>query len=209
MLFKNAPDKFWDLISSRYAASSIVDKTAYEDKIQKVKTYLTAGSVVLDIGCATGTQCGDIAENVKQITGIDISGKLLAIAEERKVERNQENIEFIKTSLFDDRFQPGSFDVVMAFYVMHFFEDVDAVLKRIHDLLAPGGVFISETACLGDKNIILSTVLRLACSLGLLPKINFLTLNKLEQALDKAGFHVIEKIRFSDSISEYTLIAKR
>lgn len=208
MLFKNAPDKFWDLISSKYAASPIVDRAAYEAKIQKVKTYLTTEDVVLDIGCATGTQCGDIADNVKQVTGIDISSKLLAVAEQRKTERKLDNVAFVKTSLFDERFQSASFDVVMAFYVLHFFEDLDAVLKQIHDLLVPGGVFISETACLGDRNIILSTVLRLACRLGLLPNINFLTLHKFEQALDKAGFHIIEKVKFSDSISEYTLIAK-
>lgn len=209
MLFKNAPDKFWDLISSRYAASPIVDRTAYEAKIEKVKTYLRAETDVLDIGCATGTQCGDIADNVKQVTGIDISSKLLAIAEQRKAERKQYNVEFIKTSLFDERFQPGSFDVVMAFYVLHFFEDVDAVFKRIHDLLVPGGLVISETICLGDNNFIIGKLLRLAGSLGFIPKINLLTTKQLERALENAGFRLVEKVRFSNSSSEYTLIAKR
>jgi len=209
MLFKNSPEKFWDLISSKYATSPIQDRTAYEAKITKIKTYLTAENIVLDIGCATGTQCNDVANNVKQVTGIDISGKLLGIAEQRKAERNLDNVEFIKTSLFDERFQSGSFDIVMAFYVLHFFEDIDAVFKRIHDLLVPGGVFISETSCLGEKGFIIGKLLRLAGSLGLLPKINLLTAKKLEQALEKAGFCIIEKIRFSNSISEYTLFAKR
>ena len=121
MLFKNSPDKFWDLISSKYAATPIADRSAYEAKIQKIKNYLTVDKVVLDVGCATGTQCGDIAVNVKQVTGIDISSKLLAIAEQRKAERKQNNVEFIKTSLFDECFHADSFDVVLAFYVLHFF----------------------------------------------------------------------------------------
>jgi len=209
MLFKNSPDKFWDLISSKYAKSPIQDRAAYEAKIQKIKTYLAAENVVLDIGCATGTQCGDIAGNVKQVTGIDISAKLLTIAEKRKAERKIDNVKFIKTSLFDERFHSSSFDIVMAFYVLHFFEDIDAVLKRIHDLLVPGGVFISETTCLGDKNFMLGKLLRFAGSLGLLPRINLLTTHKLEQALEKMGFRMFEKVRFSDSNSEYTLIAKK
>jgi len=209
MLFKNAPDKFWDLISSKYAASPISDKLAYEAKVQKIKSYLTSEQVVLDIGCATGTQCADIADNVKHVTGIDISSKLLAIAEQRKAERKQDNIEFIKTSLFDKNFQAGSFDVVLAFYVLHFFEDIDAVFKRIHDLLVPNGVFISETACLGGNNIIIRKLLRMAGSIGLLPKINLLTTKKLEQALEKAGFRIVEKFSFSKSNSEYTLFAKK
>jgi len=73
---------------------------------------------VLDIGCGTGTQCGDLAGNVKQVTGIDISGKLLAIAEQRKAERKLNNVEFIKTSLYDERLQANSFDIMMAFYVV-------------------------------------------------------------------------------------------
>ena len=75
MLFKTSPEKFWNLIASKYAASPIQDRQAYETKIQKIKTYLAPDNVVLDIGCGTGTQCGDIAERVKQVTGIDISIK--------------------------------------------------------------------------------------------------------------------------------------
>ena len=100
MLFKNSPEKFWNLISSKYAASPISDRRAYETKIAKLKAYLKPEMSVLDIGCATGTQCGDIAGNVRQVIGIDISSKLLAIAEQRMAERNLDNIEFIETSVF-------------------------------------------------------------------------------------------------------------
>ena len=209
MIFKKSPEKFWNMISSKYAASPIQDRLAYEAKIQKIKTCLKPDNVVLDIGCATGTQCGDIADNVKHVTGIDISGKLLSIAEQRKADRKIENVEFVKTSLFDERFQQGSFDVVMAFYVLHFFEDIDAVFKRIHELLVPDGLFISETACLGNGNFIVGKLLRLAGIFGFMPKINLLTTRQLEQALETAGFSIVEKKKFSDSNSEYTLIAKK
>lgn len=209
MIFKKSPEKFWDMISSKYAASPIKDRLAYEEKIQKIKTYLKPDNVVLDIGCATGTQCGDIADNVKHVIGIDISGKLISIAEQRKADGKIENVEFLKTSLFDERFLQGSFDVVMAFYVLHFFEDIDAVFKRIHELLVPGGFFISETACLGDGNFIVGKLLRLVGIFGFMPKINLLTTRQLEQALEKAGFSIVEKKKFSGSNSEYTLIAKK
>ena len=210
MLFKNSPEKFWDLISSKYAASPISDKSAYETKITKLKTYLTPEMSVLDIGCATGTQCGDIANNVKQVTGIDISRKLLEIADQRMAERNLGNADFLQTSVFDKIFQSGSFDMVMAFFVLHFFEDIDVVFERVHELLKPGGIFISETACLGDKNKLMGSLLRLAGHLGFLPKINLLTTQQLEQSLIRAGFSVTEKTKFSErSDAEFTLIAKK
>ena len=210
MFFKKSPEKFWNLIASKYAASPIQDRPAYETKIQKIKTLLTPENVVLDIGCGTGTQCGDIADNVKQVTGIDISRKLLAIAEQRKAERKLDNVEFLQTSLFDERFKPGSFDVVMAFYVLHFFEDIDAGFKRIHELLKPDGLFISETACIGEKSKIMGKVLRFMGHFGLLPKINLLTTWQLEQALEKSGFRLVDKIKFSDKPNaEFTLFAKK
>ena len=209
MIFKKSPEKFWDLISAKYAASPISDITAYETKIETIKSYLSPEDVVLDIGCGTGTQCGDLAGNVKQVTGIDISGKLLAIAEQRKAERKLDNVEFIKTSLYDERLKAASFDIVMAFYALHFFEDLDAAVKRIHALLKPGGLFISETACLGEKSQMTGKLVRFAGRLGFLPGINLLTTGQLERALEEAGFILVDKVQYSESNAEYTLFARK
>ena len=209
MIFKKSPEKFWDLISARYAASPISDITAYETKIETIKSYLSPEDVVLDIGCGTGTQCGDLAGNVKQVTGIDISAKLLAIAEQRTAERKLDNVEFIKTSLYDERLKAASFDIVMAFYALHFFEDLDAAVKRIHALLKPGGLFISETACLGEKSQMTGKLVRFAGRLGFLPGINLLTTGQLERALEEAGFILVDKVQYSESNAEYTLFARK
>ena len=209
MIFRKSPEKFWDLISARYAASPISDVTAYETKIEKIKSYLSPDDVVLDIGCGTGTQCGDLAANVKQVTGIDISGKLLAIAEQRKAERKLDNIDFIKTSLYDERLKADGFDAVMAFYVLHLVEDLDAAVRRVHALLKPGGLFISETACLGEKSQMTGKLVRFAGRLGVLPRINLLTTRQLERALEKAEFILVDEVRFSESNAEYTLFARK
>ena len=209
MLFRNSPEKFWNLIASKYAASPIADIAAYETKIEKLKSYLSPEDLVLDIGCGTGTQCDDLAGDVKQVTGIDISSKLLAIAEQRKTERKIGNVEFIQTTVFDERFEPGSFDVVMAFYVLHFCEDIDEVVQRVYGLLKPDGLFILETACMGEKGQIGGKVIRLGGKLGILPLINLLTTRQIELALEQAGFDIVGKTKFSESNDEYTLIARK
>ncbi len=209
MLFRTSPEEFWNLIASRYAASPIADMTAYRTKIENIKPYLSAESVVLDIGCGTGTQCLDLAGNVKQVTGVDISQKLLTIAEQRTAERQVDNVNFVKTSVFDTRFQPGSFDMVMAFYVLHFFEDIEAVFKRIHSLLKPGGLFIFETACLGEGSKIGGGIIRLAGTVGLLPKMSLLTNTQIALALEKTGFNVVDKVKFKGKKGEYTYFTKK
>jgi len=210
MLFRKSPEKFWNLFATKYAATQISDRLAYETKIKKIKSYLSPEHVVLDIGCGTGTQCGDLASHARQVTGIDISDKLLEIAEQRTADRKLTNVNFLKSSIFDKRFQPGRYDVVMAFFVLHFFEDLEEVLQRVHELLRPGGLFISETACLGEKSKIAGQLIRLVGQLGFIPRINILTTQQLEQALEQAGFRIVDKNRFSDSAdAEYTLFAKK
>ena len=209
MIFRKSPERFFNLLASKYASSPISDPAAYLKKIEKLKTYLSKEDHVLDVGCGTGTQCDDIAGDVKQVTGIDISCKLLAIAEQRRADRQIENVEFIETTVFDERFVSGSFDVVMAFYVLHFCEDIDEVIRHIHGLLEPEGLFIVETACLGERSKVMARILRMAGVLGFLPLINMLTTRQIELALEQTGFSIIDKTRFSESSDEYTLIAKK
>lgn len=209
MLFRKSPEKFWNLIASKYAASPIADIPAYQNKIEKLQSYLSPTDTLLDIGCGTGTQCNDLSDSAHQITGIDISSKLLAIAEERKLERGIDNVEFIQTTVFDERFKDESFDFVTAFYVLHFFEDFDGVIKRIYNLIKPDGLFVFETACMGEQNIITAKIIRFFGKLGFLPLINPLTNQMIEQDLEKAGFNIVEKTRFSEANPEFTYVARK
>ena len=210
MLFNTAPEKFWNLIAKKYAADPIADRSAYEIKIERLKTYLTPDMNMLDIGCATGTQCADLSGSVRQMTGIDISSKLLAIAGQRLAEKDIRNVEFIETHAFDERFQAHQFDAVMAFHVMHFYLDINNIIKRIHELLKPGGIFISETGCLGDRSVFLGSALKTAGAVGLLPRMSIHTDQQLQAAIINAGFEILEKTKFSQQPdAEFTYIAKK
>ena len=209
MFFRSSPERFWNLIAKRYASSPIADMEAYKRKLERIRTYLSPEDYVLDIGCGTGTQCDDVAGSVKHVTGIDISEKLLSIAEARKEDRGVEGVEFVRTTVFDDRFEPEGFDVVMAFYVLHLHEDLDGVVQRIHGILKPNGLLVAETSCLGDGNRIAGGLIRLAGLLGVIPLINLLSTRRIEATLERAGFRVVEKIRFSELNGEYTFFARK
>jgi len=209
MLFRISPESFWNLIAEKYAATPISNKSAYQAKIEKIRSYLNPDFQVLDIGCGTGTQCADIANNVQHAIGIDTCAKLIKIASRRMLDRNLSNVDFLKTSLFDPRFQPESFDAIMAFYVLHLIEDFESVINRVFYLLKPGGIFISESVCLGDKNKFQGYAIRIAGKMGLFPLINLLKTEQVEQELDKAGFQLCDKQIFNPTKPEYTFIAKK
>ncbi len=210
MLFNSSPEKFWNLIAKKYAADPLPDRPAYDKKIAKLKTFLSPDMHVLDIGCATGTQCADLSDSVKQMTGIDISSKLLAIAEQRLAEKDIENVEFVETNAFDERFQAHQFDAVMAFHVMHFYIDINTIINRIYELLRPGGIFISETGCLADRGKFLGSALKTAGAVGFLPRMSIHSDRQLQAAIKNAGFEILDKTKYSkDPDAEFTYIAKK
>jgi hypothetical protein len=76
-------------------------------------------------------------------------------------------------------------------------------------LLKPGGLFMSETACLGEKNHLAGRLVRFAGRLGVLPIINPLTTRQLEQAMEQADSVLIDTAQFSESNAEYKLFARK
>jgi hypothetical protein len=50
---------------------------------------------------------------------------------------------------------------------------------------------------------------RLAGKLGILPLMSVLTTQQIEQALEQAGFSVVDKVMFSQKNAEYTLFARK
>ena len=62
-----------------------------------------------------------------------------------------ENVSFVKADIFDERYREGSFDVILAFNMLHTVPNPRDAVKRVHELLKPEGLFISVTPCLRGK----------------------------------------------------------
>lgn len=57
---------------------------------------------------------------------------------------------FTKATLFDESLERESFDAVLAFNIFHLLEGAPKALRRIDELLKPGGLLMSVTPCLGE-----------------------------------------------------------
>ncbi|MBZ0161250.1 MAG: class I SAM-dependent methyltransferase, partial [Notoacmeibacter sp.] len=55
-----------------------------------------------------------------------------------------------------------------------------------------GGLFITKTACIGHMNPLLRIALPVMRVLGLAPRVNFLTVDRLEAAIRDNGFEIVE-----------------
>jgi 2-polyprenyl-3-methyl-5-hydroxy-6-metoxy-1,4-benzoquinol methylase len=65
----------------------------------------------------------------------------------------------MQATIFDTRLKEETFDVILAFGILHLLKDFPKAIRRINELLKPGGWFISSTACMGkDKTIPTGTI---------------------------------------------------
>ena len=105
-----------------------------------------AAKRLLDIGCGSGRHVAELAQRGYQVTGIDASAEMVAFVEEQVKTAHQP----ISVSVDDLRHQTlrGTFDA--AFCVMDTFrflltnEEILAHLRTVANLLAPGGLYLTD-----------------------------------------------------------------
>ena len=203
-------EKFWDKQAKDYSDDQQkIDLSKNKDFITTLK-YLNTDQIVLDYGCATGIVSNAIADKVKEIQGIDISPKMIEIAKRTASERYIKNIKYAQATIYDERFQKESFDVVLAFRILHVLENPQAAVHRINELLKPGGVFISVTTCMGAYRVAFSFIASLLKKLGIFPvHLNWFKLQGLQEIITEGGFQIAEYEKMDDRIACYCIIAKK
>jgi len=207
----NKSEKFWDKQAEKYAKQQQdIQLTDNMDYVSTLK-YLHINDRVLDYGCGAGIVSNAIADKVREIHAIDISSKMIEVAKRKASERNIENINYAQATIFDDRYQKESFNVVLAFRILHMLEDIQAVIRRIDELLKPGGVFISVTTCMGEKKMaFLSILVFLASKMRIVPQhINMFKLSDLEGLLTRENFQIVECESMKDSVPHYYIVARK
>jgi len=186
--------KFWDKISARYAKQPVADEAAYQKKLQTTREYLNPEMAVLEIGCGTGSTAILHAPYVKHIRAIDISAKMIEIAQNKLTAEKIDNITFEQSTIEDLKIEAQSIDAVMALSILHLVEDKDEVIAKVYDILKPGGVFVSSTICMGDSILkLIKLIAPLGMLLGFMPAVKVFTGQELEASIANAGFEIDQR----------------
>ncbi len=212
---KNKAQKFWDKQAKRFDDLENQDQPATRIIMARTKEYLHENDHVLDFGCATGTKTLELADKVKNIRGLDYSARMISEAIKKKNEANVTNVSFIQGTIFNDDLESASFDKIVAYSIIHLVDDSDKVIQRIHELLKPGGLFISETACFKEKMDWLTrfgfTVFRFMKLLGIFPlHLNMFKTSDVKQILTRSNFKIIETEElFSHGMTVSFIVAEK
>ncbi|SMG29064.1 Methyltransferase domain-containing protein [Marivirga sericea] len=204
----NKIEKFWDRTAPSYDKEEYKASEINQQIISKVKRYLKTSDVVLDFGCATGNISIEIAKLVKRVHAIDISSKMLEIAERKAEKQDIVNIEYTHSTIFDNHLKESSYDAILGFHMLHLLNNPKDSLLKINSLLKPSGLFISVTPCMSERKL-LSYILYATSKLGLIPPFKSFKPSGLKFLLLEGRFDILEIIKLQKTSNQYYIVAKK
>jgi 2-polyprenyl-3-methyl-5-hydroxy-6-metoxy-1,4-benzoquinol methylase len=202
--------KFWNK-ASRNFDNMVYNKyrKPYDELLSLTKRHLHIDDNVLDYACGTGIIANELSGSVKRILAIDISDEMIEKAKGKAIKRNIQNVEYRITNIFDSRLKIGSFTVILAFNILHFFKDESTLLARINQLLAQDGLLISATGCFNERVSFNVLLVKIFSKLNLHPFVKSMTCNELRNSIIRNHFELLEtKILFDKPVS-YFVVAKK
>ena len=179
-------EAFWNGMAEKYARQPIKDVHAYNQTMDRTKSYLSETDRVLEVGCGT---------------------IMIGIAEGKARDQGVGNVRFVRGTVADHVGRDGPFDAVLAFNFLHLHEDLPAALRQLHGLLKPGGLFISKTVCIADKWV-WRVMIPMMQAFGKAPYVTVLSVSKLEEHVSDAGFKIIETGDYPTRTSRFIVARK-
>lgn len=132
--------------SDNLAKEYINKRENYRSTDKEVFSYLDTldikGKRVLDFGCGDGMYAKEFLDRgAQEVVGIDENPTMIAIANQKYGSLG--NTKFLVADGNNLPFEDNSFDLVFAYFVLHYFTDTLKPLKEIYRVLTPEGYFIA------------------------------------------------------------------
>ncbi|MEL6606412.1 MAG: class I SAM-dependent methyltransferase, partial [Cyanobacteria bacterium J06614_10] len=166
------------------------DEAAYQKKLAVTREYFRPDMEVLEIGCGTGSTAILHASYVKHIRAIDFSGGMIAIAKEKAAAEQIHNVTFEQATIEALDVPDQSLDAVLGLSILHLLPEKEAAIAQVHQMLKPGGLFVTSTVCMGDTMSWFKLVTPIGRVLGFFPFVQVFTVQSLANSLIQAGFEL-------------------
>ena len=200
---------FWNKHADKYARRPISDEAAYQKKLEATRKYFQPDMEVLEIGCGTGMTAIAHAPFVGHIRATDLSPRMVEIAKDKAKAAGIDNVTFEALSVDALEVPGASIDVVMAHRVLHLLEDKERAIADIHNMLKPGGVFVTSTACIGDMMLPIRLIVPVGRFLRLFPPVKVFSVAELKDSLESAGFEIDYEWQPKKSAAAFIICRKR
>ena len=202
----NMTAMFWNKVAKGYSKKPIDDEAAYQKKLQVTREYFRQDMEVLEFGCGTGSTALAHAPYVKSILAIDVSSKMLEIAQGKADAKNIGNVTFKRSAIDTFSVPNNSLDAVLGLSILHLLDNKEEVITKVHKMLKPGGIFITSTVCIGNFMKLLKFILPVGKIFGLIIKV--FNTKELEDCLIEAGFNIVYQMQSNEGSVEFIIATK-
>jgi len=185
-----SPNKFWNKHAEGYAKRPLPNEAIYQEKIAMTQQYFNDEMTVMEFGCGTGSTALVHAPHVKTYLAVDVSDKMIEIADAKLADTDIENLEFKVSAIEDFKSSKASFDAVLGLNILHLLDDPQTSIKHAFDVLKPGGIFVTSSPSLAGWMRIFQPLWPIGVFLGFIPKIQFFSHDNIAAYMKDAGFEI-------------------
>lgn len=175
------------------ANMTFLEAGANLDRAMAQRGHIGADSVVIDVGCGSGTIAMGLSRATGcQVTGVDLSGVRIANAIDSLEEQPQEvrdRVTFKKGSATDLPLEDNTFDRAWSQATIYHVPDKVKVLEEVYRVLKPGGIFVFDDLIKPQPNVGEKAVKFVYERLLFDTDFSF---ESYQTALKEAGFEVLE-----------------
>lgn len=102
---------------------------------------LSPGAQLLEVGVGTGLSIPPLPKNI-QVTGVDLSQKMLALARKRLDELDSHHVQLFRMDATKLEFPDNSFDRILAAYFISVVPDPVGIIQELKRVCRPGGYLV-------------------------------------------------------------------
>lgn len=143
-------DAIFDRVASGYDSWYATELGAVTDQAERrlaQSMFKAAGPKVLEIGCGTGQYTSWLVQEGYEVTAVDISGEMMALAQKKItaiLEANPQlkSVHWWHADISDILDQLGTYDGIFSMTAFEFVPEPEKVLRTLYSHLNPGGCLV-------------------------------------------------------------------
>jgi phosphatidylethanolamine/phosphatidyl-N-methylethanolamine N-methyltransferase len=180
--------EYWSRHAKNYDRSMALLGGPIPRMVELAAQAVQGASKVLEVAAGTGLVTPALSRAAHEVVATDYAAGMIATLEARVRAQGLANVRCERADLYALRFEPESFDAVVAANVLHLVPDLTGALSALRRVLRPGGRLVAPTYC-HDETPISWFVSRTLALTGF-PGHRRFRASTLRQALESAGLRV-------------------
>lgn len=179
---------YWERHAKNYDRSMKLLGGPIPRMVELAAGAVTGAPRVLEVAAGTGLVTVALARSAQEVIATDYAAAMVSALETMVHELGLQNVRCEQADLYALRFEPESFDAVVAANVLHLVPDLKGALASLRRVLKPGGRLIVPTYCHDESAF--SWVLSRVLALTGFPGHRRFTTGSLREAVESAGLTI-------------------